>query len=77
MKSSTITLGTLWYDIIQTAPKTFEYFLYDESKIGRIIREEEMDDFVDKHRDFVIDDFEVDYRRSLLYVKISKNSYSE
>ena len=72
-----MTLGNLWYDIIQSTPKTFEYFLYDESKIGRIIGEEEMDDFVDKHHDFVIDNFEIDYRRSLLYVKISNNSYSE
>lgn len=67
-----ITLGILWYDVVQTTPKTLEYFLYHRDETGSITNEGEMDKFVDKYHDCPVVKFEIDFKRSLLYVQIDK-----
>ena len=66
-----ITLGTLWYDIVQTAPKNFEYFNYDINETGSISDTAMMDVFVERHCQYIVKSFEIDFERSLFHVEIS------
>lgn len=71
------TLGDLWYNAVQTIPKTLEYFILDTSEVGRLIEWDKMDDFVEKYSKYGVRTFEIDFSRSLLYVQIENVSYRE
>lgn len=71
------TLGDLWYNVVQTIPKTLEYFILDTSEVGRLIEWDKMDDFVEKYSKYNVKTFEIDFSRSLLYVQIENGSYRE
>ena len=71
------TLGDLWYNAVQTVPKTLEYFILDTSEVGRLIEWDRMDDFVEKYSKYDVRIFEIDFSRSLLYVQIENVSYRE
>jgi len=71
------TLGDLWYNVVQTIPKTLEYFILDTSEVGRLIEWGKMDDFVEKYSKYGVRIFEIDFSRSLLYVQIENVSYRE
>ena len=66
-----ITLGTLWYDIVQTAPKKFEYFDYDINETDSIYDANMMDVFVERHCQYIVRSFEIDFERSIFHVEIS------
>ena len=71
------TLGDLWYNAVQTIPKTLEYFILDTNEVGRITEWGKMDSFVEKYSKYGVRIFEIDFSRSLLYVQIENASYSE